>query len=78
MERIYGPERKVDCIPTANRTLKEKQAAEYLGLSVKTLQAWRFYCKGPKYLKLGRAVRYQVEDLDQFKGTSTITPVARG
>lgn len=76
MERIYGPERKVDCIPHANRTLKEKQAAEYLGLSVKTLQAWRFYCKGPKYLKLGRAVLYPVEYLDQFKESSTVNPVA--
>ena len=60
------------------RTLREKQAAEYLGMSVKTLQAWRFYSKGPKYLKIGRAVRYTFEYLDQFKENSTINPVARG
>lgn len=78
MEVIHGPERKVEYIPNAYRTLREKQAAEYLGMSVKTLQAWRFYSKGPKYLKIGRAVRYQVEDLDQFLKASTINPVARG
>lgn len=78
MDMICGPERKVDCIPNANRTLKEKQAAEYLGLSVKTLQAWRFYCNGPKYLKFSRSVRYLKEDLDAFLEASTINPVARG
>ena len=78
MERIHGPERKADCIPNAHRALREKEAAAYLGLSVKTLQAWRFYCKGPKYIKVGRAVRYPMEYLDQFKESSTVNPVARG
>jgi|GEM_PF-2869379 len=78
MDRIYGPERKVEFIPYQHKALREKEAAAYLGLSVKTLQAWRFYCKGPKYLKVGRAVRYPVEYLDQFKESSTVNPVARG
>ncbi len=42
------------------------QAANYLGLSVSTLNKWRVYGQGPKFVKLGRAVRYRVEDLVQF------------
>lgn len=43
-----------------------KQAAEYLGLAVSTLNKWRCHGGGPVYIKLGRAVRYRVQDLDEF------------
>lgn len=50
-----------------NRLLNEKQAASYLGLSVSTLQAWRWRGRGPAYLKLGgRTIRYRMADLDSF------------
>jgi excisionase family DNA binding protein len=38
--------------------LTEVQAAEYLALSVRTLQAWRVRGGGPPFVKVGRAVRY--------------------
>ncbi len=43
-----------------------RQAASYVGLSVSTLNKWRCYGFGPKYLKLGRAVRYRQEELDRY------------
>jgi len=43
-----------------------RQAAQYLGLSISTLNKWRCYGFGPKYLKLGRAVRYRLEELDRY------------
>lgn len=43
-----------------------RQAAKYLGLSISTLNKWRCYGFGPKYLKLGRAVRYRQEELDRY------------
>ena len=43
-----------------------REAASYLGLSVSTLNKWRCYGFGPKYLKLGRAVRYRREELDHY------------
>ena len=46
-----------------NDLLTEKQVAEKTGLSIKTLQAWRWYGKGPKYVKLGKSVRYKVGDV---------------
>lgn len=47
--------------------LDEEQAADYLGLSPRTLQNFRVRGGGPDYVKLGaRAVRYRLSDLDEF------------
>ena len=46
--------------------LTTKQAARLLGLSVSTLNKWRCYGTGPRFLKLGRAVRYRKMDLRSF------------
>ncbi len=46
-----------------------REAADYLGLAVSTLNKWRCYGTGPKYLKLGRAVRYTKDELDKFLET---------
>jgi hypothetical protein len=44
--------------------LDERKVAALLGLSVLTLQKWRFLRKGPVYQKIGgKAVRYPVEGL---------------
>ncbi len=50
----------------AEVTLCTKQAARYLGLSYRTLEDWRQTGGGPRFLKLGRAVRYRIKELDQF------------
>ena len=47
-------------------TLTVVQAATYLGLAVSTLNKWRCHGGGPIFIKMGRAVRYRKEDLDQF------------
>ena len=44
----------------------EAQASQFLGLSVRTLQAWRVSGCGPKYLKMQRSVRYRRNDLAAF------------
>ena len=43
-----------------------QQASEYLGLAVSTLNKWRCHGGGPVFIKMGRAVRYRVEDLEVF------------
>lgn len=42
------------------------EAAEYLGLAQSTLNKWRCFGGGPKFLKLGKAIRYRLSDLDDF------------
>jgi hypothetical protein len=44
----------------------EQQAAALLKVSVKTLQGWRCRGGGPRFVKIGRSVRYQLADLDAF------------
>lgn len=49
-----------------------QQAAEYLGLAVSTLNKWRCHGGGPVFIKMGRAVRYRVMDLENFIATSRL------
>ncbi len=44
--------------------LTEKQVAALLRVTVKALQAWRGRGGGPPFIKMGRCVRYRLEDLD--------------
>ena len=41
-------------------------ASRRLGVSKSTLEKLRVYGGGPKYLKLGRLVRYRPQDLDEW------------
>ncbi len=51
-----GKARLLDCNP----------AADYLGLSPITLADWRVQGRGPRYVKLGRRVKYDIADLDDY------------
>jgi predicted DNA-binding transcriptional regulator AlpA len=44
--------------------LTERQVAEYLNMSVSLLHKWRMLRKGPKFVKIGRAVRYKRGDVE--------------
>lgn len=50
-----------------------QQASEYLGLAVSTLNKWRCHGCGPVFIKMGRAVRYRVEDLEAFMSSARLT-----
>jgi predicted DNA-binding transcriptional regulator AlpA len=52
--------------------LTESKVAEQLGLSAATLRAWRHRGKGPRYLRLGRSVRYLPSDVDDFVRASAV------
>ena len=61
-------------IPIEAPFLSEQQAAQYLRVSVKTLQRWRFDHKGPAYAKLnGKLIRNHQADLDEWMDQQTIT-----
>lgn len=46
--------------------LKTEEAAEILQVKPATLEQWRWNGKGPRFVKMGRAVRYRKADLDAF------------
>ena len=43
--------------------LNEHDVARITGLSVASVRRWRLLRQGPKYLKIGAAVRYKAEDI---------------
>lgn len=47
-------------------TLKTPEAAAYLNVQPATLEQWRWNGRGPKFVKIGRSVRYRQADLDAF------------
>ncbi len=54
------------------------QAAEYLGgLQPNTLEGWRVSGKGCRFIKIGRLVRYRVEDLDAYLEAHTRTSTSQ-
>lgn len=46
--------------------LTTDEAADYVGLQKSTLEAWRCRGGGPRFVKMGRAVRYRQADLDAW------------
>ncbi len=64
--------------PLLPALVNEAEAAHLLRLSVKTLRRWRWAGKGPRFVKIGAAVRYDLADLTAFieagRRTSTSDP----
>ena len=54
--------------------LTERQAAQLLTWTVKTLQARRWLKQPPVYLKLGRSIRYRRSDLEAFLEDCAVEP----
>lgn len=54
--------------------LNEAEAAAFLGIEAKTLTRWRWAGKGPKYVKVGALVRYNLADLEAYITGATVTP----
>lgn len=52
--------------------LREQDAADFLSLSVRTLQSWRLRVAGPPFVQIGRAVRYRRRDLIAWIDANTI------
>ncbi|MBC7282636.1 helix-turn-helix domain-containing protein [Hoeflea sp.] len=52
--------------------LTETQVAKFLNLSTRTMQAWRIKGGGPRFLKLGRAIRYRTADLHEWLETRAV------
>lgn len=50
----------------ANSIMTTQQLAQYLGVSVSLLNTYRAEGMGPVYLKLGRLVRYRLNDVEKW------------
>jgi hypothetical protein len=57
-------------------TLTEKQLAARWSLQPKALQSWRQQGRGPRYLKLGGAVRYPIAAVLEYEQAAERVPEA--
>jgi hypothetical protein len=48
------------------RLLSTDEVAEVLGRPPRTLRQWRYLGVGPRYLKVGAAVRYRPGDVEEW------------
>ena len=55
----------------ASDLVDEVQLATRLGVARSTLQSWRYAGRGPRYIKLGRLIRYRTTDVDAFLRANT-------
>jgi hypothetical protein len=61
--------------PTSHsRLLTEKEVSHLFCVSLGFLRKQRLLNNGPKYIKVGRMVRYRLTDVDQFFDTHAVAP----
>ena len=61
----------------ARIVLTNKEAARKLGVSHRTLEDWRLTNRGPRFIKLGRLVRYRLSDLHDFMDRNSFMNTAQ-
>ena len=56
---------------TASKLLDTNQLAEQLLNKANTIEGWRIKGIGPRYIKIGRLVRYRPEDVEPWLEAQT-------
>jgi predicted DNA-binding transcriptional regulator AlpA len=51
---------------SAEQLLTERDIAHLISMSVASVRRWRLLRQGPKYIKIGAAVRYKPEDISAW------------
>ena len=69
LERSFASSRK--------RTLTDVEVAARLGVSRFTVRSWRLKGTGPRFLKMGRAVRYRPEDVEEYERRALVDTQAQ-
>lgn len=49
--------------------LNEHDVARITGLSIASVRRWRLLQQGPRFIKIGAAVRYKPEDISAWLGS---------
>jgi len=65
------PSQSYHAPPAIPVLLTEAQVADGLNISPRTLQQWRYKGGGPRYSKVGSAVRYRPEDVAAWLAQQT-------
>jgi helix-turn-helix protein len=52
--------------PQNDALVDERRAADILNAAPATLSRWRYAGKGPRFVKIGRLVRYSMRELERY------------
>ena len=63
--------------PCGKRTLTDVEVAARLGVSRFTVRSWRLKGTGPRFLKMGRAVRYRPQDVEEYERRALVDTQAQ-
>ena len=63
--------------PSGKATLTDVEVARRLGVSRFTVRSWRLKGVGPRFLKMGRAVRYRPQDVDDYERQALVETQAQ-
>ena len=63
--------------PSDRRTLTDVEVAARLGVSRFTVRSWRLKGVGPRFMKMGRAVRYRPQDVDEYERQALVETQAQ-
>ncbi len=63
--------------PSGKTTLTDVEVANRLGVSRFTVRSWRLKGVGPRFLKMGRAVRYRPQDVDDYERQALVETQAQ-
>jgi hypothetical protein len=58
--------------------MDEHDASQFLGVSVKCLQGWRFKQTGPRFYRVSNRVRYLPSDLRDYLRSCVVEPAKQG
>jgi len=73
---VTAPSTGSDQVSTSVDLIDEPALATRLGVSRSTLQSWRYAGRGPRFIKLGRMIRYRNADVDAYLRANTRGKVA--
>jgi hypothetical protein len=63
--------------PPKEKLLSQEEAAVVLGVKPPTLAQWRFYGKGPRYIRVGRSAFYKLQDVNRWLDSQAVIPIPR-
>lgn len=67
---MYGQNRKTQERHPFPQMLRERELAARWSLSQRTLQRWRAEGYGPPYLSIGGAIRYRLDEVEEFENAT--------
>ena len=70
---LKGQDTHTTSAPPSPALLTTREAAVYLRIQPATMEQHRWNGRGPRFVKLGRSVRYRQSDLDAFLDARVFT-----